>query len=70
MSKESNGKVIIRKANVSDASILARLGEQTFWQSHGHSADKHHVEDFITRVYSEENQILELNKNENEVIEI
>lgn len=67
MSKELEGKIIIRKANVEDASLIANLGEQTFWESHGHSADKHHIENFISRAYSEENQKKELDDKANEV---
>jgi len=42
----------ILKADVNDSELIARLGKQTFIESHGHSASKADVDTFITKYYT------------------
>ena len=42
------------KKNKTDAEIIVELGIKTFWESHGHSASKEDVEDFVSKAYTPE----------------
>jgi ribosomal protein S18 acetylase RimI-like enzyme len=42
----------IVKANVSNANLIAQLGQQTFYESHGHSASKTDIDSFVLKYYN------------------
>jgi len=40
------------KANVNDSELIAKLGKQTFIESHGHSASKEDIDAFLLKYYT------------------
>ncbi|WP_179350030.1 GNAT family N-acetyltransferase [Winogradskyella pacifica] len=46
--------VDIIKANAEHSELIAKLGQQTFSESHGHSASKEDINNFILRTYNTE----------------
>lgn len=46
--------VKIIKANSTHSNLIAELGKQTFFESHGHSASKKDIEDYISKTYRKE----------------
>ena len=42
----------ILKATVNDAELIALLGKQTFYESHGHSASKTDIDTFVLKYYT------------------
>ncbi|MCH2234185.1 MAG: GNAT family N-acetyltransferase [Crocinitomicaceae bacterium] len=60
-------EIKIVRATSEDATLIAELGEKTFWESHGNSAEKKHVQNFIDNVYNPTAQRKELLDKLNEV---
>jgi len=54
--------VKIIKANATHSEFIARIGEQTFFESHGHSASKEDIESYISKTYNKEAILEEFNK--------
>lgn len=54
----------IQKATVADSELIARIGSETFLESHGHSASAKDIESFITKTYNKEAITTEF-KNQN-----
>ena len=52
----------IIKAEIKHAELIAKIGEQTFWESHGISAPKADIIDFVSKKYTKEALINELKK--------
>ena len=48
------------KAKISDAEVLAKLSAQTFLSSHGHSASKSDIENYVLKNFSTESYRIEL----------
>jgi ribosomal protein S18 acetylase RimI-like enzyme len=46
--------ISIEKATVADSELIARIGSDTFLESHGHSASAEDIESFITKTYNKE----------------
>ena len=46
--------VDIIKANAEHSELIAKLAQQTFSESHGHSASKDDINNFILRTYNTE----------------
>jgi len=44
--------VKIIKANASHSELIVEIGKQTFLESHGHSASKESIQDYISRTYN------------------
>ena len=44
--------VEIIKANATHSDVIVALGKQTFLESHGHSASKKDIQDYISRTYN------------------
>lgn len=42
----------IQKATVKDAELIAQLGKQTFYESHGHSASEADIDTFVSKYYT------------------
>lgn len=42
----------ITQANREHSQIIAEIGKQAFWESHGHSASKEDINSFIAKTYS------------------
>lgn len=54
----------IIKAEVELAALIAEIGEKTFWESHGISASKVDINAFVSKTYTKEALVKELeNKN-------
>ena len=54
----------IIKAEVEHAALIAEIGEKTFWESHGISASKVDINAFVSKTYTKEALVKELeNKN-------
>lgn len=51
----------IIKANATHSEIIARVGAQTFFESHGHSAPKEDIAHYISKKYNKETIIKEFN---------
>lgn len=49
----------IQKATVKDAELIAQLGKQTFYESHGHSASKTDIDTFVQKYYNVESVVQE-----------
>ena len=43
--------VEITKANTTHSELIVEIGKQTFLESHGHSASKEDIQDYISRTY-------------------
>ncbi|WP_282147639.1 GNAT family N-acetyltransferase [Algibacter lectus] len=56
--------VKIVQATVKDAQLIAKVGRQTFLESHGHSASEDDIKKFVNKTYQEQ-AIAEEFKNEN-----
>ncbi|MEL0651096.1 GNAT family N-acetyltransferase [Algibacter sp. TI.3.09] len=54
----------IEQATVKDAQLIAKVGRQTFLESHGHSASESDIKTFVDKAYQEQ-AIAEEFKNEN-----
>ena len=39
----------IIKATIEHSAIIAEIGKQAFWESHGHSASKEDIDSFISK---------------------
>lgn len=56
--------ITITKAKPEHSKLIATLGKQTFFESHGHSASKKDVANFISKTYNEATVLKEFeNKN-------
>ena len=44
----------IIKANIGHSQLIAEIGKQAFWESHGHSASKEDISNFISKTYNKE----------------
>ena len=44
----------IIKATIEHSAIIAEIGKQAFWESHGHSASKEDIDSFISKNYNKE----------------
>ncbi|MBI1343504.1 MAG: GNAT family N-acetyltransferase [Terrimonas sp.] len=55
----------IIRATVKDYSLLARIGEKTFLESHGHSAPLADIENYVQEKYNDEACLLELENPKN-----
>ena len=44
----------IIKATIKHSEIIAEIGKQAFWESHGHSASKEDIDSFISKNYNKE----------------
>ncbi len=55
--------VEIIKANATDSDVIVALGKQTFLESHGHSASKENIEDYITKTYHKDVILKEFENN-------
>ena len=54
----------IIKAETNHAALIAEIGEKTFWESHGISASKADINAFVSKTYTKEVLVKELeNKN-------
>ncbi|MCK0134427.1 GNAT family N-acetyltransferase [Arenibacter sp. S6351L] len=42
----------IIKANIAHSELIAEIGKQAFWESHGHSASKEDINSFISKTYN------------------
>lgn len=58
-------KTSIIRATKSDAKLLADLGRQTFIESHGHSAPKEDIDNYVNQNYTREVLLKELSDAEN-----
>ena len=56
---------LIKLASIKDATLLSKLSKQTFLTSHGHSAPKEVIENFISKNFSVKRYITELENTEN-----
>ncbi|WP_225037195.1 GNAT family N-acetyltransferase [Winogradskyella sp. SM1960] len=55
--------VEIIKANPSHSDIIVTLGQQTFLESHGHSASKDDIQNYISRTYNKTAILKEFENN-------
>ena len=44
----------IIKAEINHAALIAEIGEKTFWESHGISASKSDINAFVSKTYTKE----------------
>lgn len=44
----------IIKAEIKHAALIAQIGEKTFWESHGVSASKANITEFVSKKYTKE----------------
>ena len=44
----------IIKAEINHAALIAEIGEKTFWESHGLSASKSDINAFVSKTYTKE----------------
>jgi ribosomal protein S18 acetylase RimI-like enzyme len=49
---KTNSMIDILKATINDAEIIAKLGKQTFIESHGHSASETDIDTFVAKYYN------------------
>jgi len=57
--------ISISKAITADHQLLARLGEQTFRESHGHSAPQKDIDNYASEKFSDDAMLKELSDPEN-----
>ena len=50
----------IIKATIDHAELIAEIGKQSFWESHGESASKTDISTFISKTYTKD---LRINSN-------
>lgn len=50
--RNPNSMIEILKADVNDAELIAKLGKQTFIESHGHSASAEDIDVFVLKYYT------------------
>ncbi len=57
--------VKIVKAEIEHAALIAEIGEKTFWESHGISASKADINAFVSKKYTKEVLVKELENKKN-----
>lgn len=55
----------IIKAQVQHAALIAKIGKKTFWESHGISASKADITDFVSKKYTKQKLVKELENQNN-----
>lgn len=55
----------IDRAGIKDSNLLQLLGKETFLQSHGSSASRDEIDEYVNKTYSESRFISELSVNHN-----
>lgn len=55
--------VEIIKANATHSDVIVALGKQTFLESHGHSASKKDIQDYVSRTYNKTAILKEFESN-------
>ena len=55
----------IIKATIDHAELIAEIGKQSFWESHGESASKTDISTFISKTYTKDKLLVELENLKN-----
>jgi len=55
----------IIKATINHAELIAEIGKQSFWESHGESASKTDISTFISKTYTKDKLLVELENLKN-----
>jgi len=55
----------IIKAEINHAALIAEIGEKTFWESHGLSASKSDINAFVSKTYTKEIIVQQLENQNN-----